>query len=148
MFHQVKELREYIALYHEIDNFFHEIALKIGISDSAFFVFYTLLEIGEGCLQKDICEVNMISKQTIHSAIRKLEKEEMLYIEQGKKEKRIYLTEKGKIFVDQKILPIAIKENEVFEEMSELERQEIVRITKKYLTHFQEKVSLNDYSTI
>lgn len=148
MINQVKELKEYTALYHEIDNFFHAISLKIGISDSAFFVFYTLAQIGEGCLQKDICEMNMISKQTVHSAIKKLEKEDMLYIEQGKKEKRIYLTKQGKEFVKQKILPIVVCENVVFEEMSELERQEIVRITKKYLINFQKKVKLNENSII
>ena len=141
MFKQNQELKEYFCLYREADNFYHEIALQIGLSDSAFFILFFLLENGEGCLQKDICQMCSISKQTIHSAIKKLEKVDVIYIKQVKKDKRIYLTSYGHELLNKKIMPIALMENAAFEEMDIEERRELVRLTKKYLTFFKEKVT-------
>lgn len=72
-FIQVNELRTFNRIYREIDDLYHEIALKLGISDSAFLIFYTIVECGGGCLQIDIANRYSISKQTISSAVRKLE---------------------------------------------------------------------------
>lgn len=59
------ELREFNCLYKEVDEIYHEIALKMGISDSGFIILYALAELGDGCLQKDIAKIYYISKQTV-----------------------------------------------------------------------------------
>ena len=71
---QEKALKEYNSLWREIDMLWHEIARKAGVSDSAHAILFAILELGEGCLQKDICGMCSISKQTIHSSIKNLEK--------------------------------------------------------------------------
>ena len=60
------ELREFNCLYKEVDEIYHEIALKMGISDSGFIILYALAELGDGCLQKDIAKIYYISKQTVN----------------------------------------------------------------------------------
>ncbi len=78
------ELKEFNRVYKEMDDLYHEIALKLGLSDSAFIILYALCEQGNGCLQKDICAQAFVSKQTINSSIRMPEKKEILFLDPGK----------------------------------------------------------------
>ena len=49
-----KYLKEYNCLYKEANEIYHEAARKLHLSDSAFEIFYTLLDMGDNCLQRDI----------------------------------------------------------------------------------------------
>ncbi len=64
---------EYNHLYKEFDDIYHDAALNASLSDSAFDILYGIFELGDGCLQRDICRTSCIPKQTINSAIRKME---------------------------------------------------------------------------
>ena len=139
---QEKALKEYNSLWREIEMLWHEIAWKAGVSDSAFAILSTILELGEGCLQRDICDMNYISKQTIHSAIKKLEQEGLIVFGQDSgKDKRVYLTPQGKAFARERILPSADAENQVFAEMSKQESSELLRLTELYLVRLREKIN-------
>ena len=71
--------------------------------------------------------------QTIKSAIRKLEKEEIVYLEQGKGRNTILcLTEKGKKFSLEKIMPLHEIENKIWNEWTAEEQQQYLTLTKKY----------------
>lgn len=48
-------LRAFNRIDKELDDVYHEVALRMNISDSAFTIFYIIHELGDGCLQKDIC---------------------------------------------------------------------------------------------
>lgn len=73
--------------------FYHDLCVQNGISDSVFDIFYAIAALGDGCCQRDICDYAFTSKQTIHSAIHKLEKEGLLRFASGKgREMHIYLT--------------------------------------------------------
>ena len=63
---QNRALKEFDSLYKMIDDVYHEIALSMDLTDSAFLILYCLLELGDGCSQKDICKLYSISKQTVN----------------------------------------------------------------------------------
>lgn len=129
-----EELRELNRLYKELDDIYHNIALKLNLSDSAFIIFYTLCEVGEGCSQKDICNQAAISKKTINSAIQKLEQEDYICMRHGKgRQMQIYLTEKGQKMLQEKIYPVMQIENNVFQKMEETEARELLRLFQKYV---------------
>ena len=87
------------CLNEEIDSLYHQAALKLGVSDCVLFVLYMLHTNDGKCLLYDIYKLSGISKQTVNSAIRKLENEETVYLEKcNGKSKMVYLTEKGKIY--------------------------------------------------
>lgn len=67
-----QELKEVNRLYKELDDIYHDISLRLGISDSVLIILYSIVEMGDGCIQKDISEKFSISRQTINSAIKKL----------------------------------------------------------------------------
>ena len=134
------ELHKFNQIYKEMDEIYHEITLWIGISHSAFEVLYTICILGEGCLQKDVCREAFLCKQTVNSSVRRLEKEGWLYLEEsGGRDKRIWLTEKGRCLVEQKVKQIPDVENESFLEMSAEEREELIRLSRKYLDIFRRR---------
>ena len=70
---QGHESREFNRMYKEVDELYHEVALKSGLSDTSFLVLFSIVELGDGCLQIDIANRYFISKQTISSSVRALE---------------------------------------------------------------------------
>ena len=74
-------IREFNRLYKELDDLYHNLALRQGLSDSASIILYALYLLGDGCLQRDICDLSYISKQTINSSIRRLEQDGYLYLQ-------------------------------------------------------------------
>lgn len=137
--HQEYEVQQFNRLYKELDDIYHEIALAIGVSDSAFEVLYVVCTLGDGCLQKDICREAYVSKQTVNSSVRSLERNGFLYLEKSGRDKHICLTEKGRQFVEQKIRPVVDMENGAFLEMEPEERAEFIRLSQKYVDLFGKK---------
>lgn len=125
--------RKFTYLSGEISSLYHEMAVKMGISDSVLDILYVLCEKGNQCLQSEIFRLTGISRQTINSAIRKLEKDEIVYLEQGTGRNTIVcLTEKGKLFVKQNVEPLFEIENRIWNEWSEDEQRQYLFLTKKY----------------
>ncbi len=135
------ELNRINYLTNEIDAAYHEAARKLHLSDSALLILYTICNHGDGCLLYDICRLSGASKQTINSALRKLEAEGTIYLEtfDGKK-KKVYLTEKGRQVTENTALRLIEIENDIIRSWSEAEQQIYIELTQRYLTSFQEKI--------
>ncbi len=77
----------------EMDALYHQACHRLGISDSAMRALYTVYDNGGTCLLSDIYKQSGISKQTVNSAMRKLENDVVLYLEQEDgRGKRVRLT--------------------------------------------------------
>lgn len=126
-------LAEFNHIYKEFNDIYHEIAWKLKLSDSAFSILYTLCEMEDGCLQKDICAVTCLPKQTVNSSVRKMEAEELVTLEKGKgREMKIHLTEKGMALVQEKIYPVIEAENRAFSSMPEEECRQLLDSYRKH----------------
>ena len=137
---QGKHLEEFNRLYREMDQIYHGLAVKMGLSDSAFIILYTIMELGEGCLQKDIADWCSLSRQTVNSSIQNLKSQGFLSLDSGKgREKEIFLTDEGKRMVEEKIFPVMELEQSVFEEMSPQECRELLKLMGKYVGKFRKK---------
>ena len=134
-----KELKEYNQIYKELNEIYHSMALKTGLSDSAFDIFYAIAVIGDGCLQRDICQMTFLSKQTIHSSVRKLEKEGYLALKKGRgRSIHLHLTSAGEALVREKVLPFIEIEEKSFEDMTLDQAHELLRLNKKYASRLRE----------
>lgn len=137
-----KLFQEYLHLQRKIDEYYHELAVKLKLSDSAFGVLWTLLELGEGCTQRDICNQFAISKQTINSCVRKLTEEGLLSLRPSPgREVRVYPTDAGRALIREKIVPIKDAEDAVARAMGAEDLAEMVRLTRKWLELFQQEGS-------
>ena len=114
----------------------------MGLSDSSMMILYTICNSGDHCLLHDICKLSGASKQTINSALRKLEKEEIIYLEhfQGKK-KMVYLTDKGKDLAKHTVFHLIEMENAIFESWPENEVEQYLNLTQKYLVSLKEQMN-------
>ncbi len=135
-----EKLRRYNYMSSEINALYHDAAVKMGISDSVQSILYVVCENGGNCLQSEIYKQANISRQTINSAIRKLEQEGIVYLEQGIGRNTIVcLTDKGKAVADEKARPILDIEKEIFGEWTEEEVCTYLRLTEKYLNTLKQK---------
>lgn len=141
---QKSALNEFNQLYKELDELYHAVALKAGLSDSALDILYSLCVLGDGCLQKEICQLAFISKQTVNSSIRKLEQQQYLVLQPGKgRDMHIYLTEAGQALVQEKVIPVIQAENQAFGRMTAAEQNELLRLNKIYLSNLQQNLLPN-----
>lgn len=127
-------LKEYNHIYKETNRIYHDIALKLKLSDSAFDILYAVCQLGDGCLQRDIRSLSATSKQTINSSIRKLEREGHIILKPGKgRQMHIFLTETGMELAKERIFPVIEIENKVFDSLTEEESRELLRLSRKYI---------------
>ena len=119
---------QYNSLFKEMTDIYHNIALKLEISDSAFLILYAIVELGCGCTQKDIAQMYYMSKQTINSSIKNLEKSGYIALKQDKgNNKQIFLTTLGEKLAQEKIKPVIKIENDVWVQMSFDESQKLLK---------------------
>lgn len=127
-------LREFNRLYKEYNDIYRDAARKLGLSDSAFDILYTICEEGDGCLQRDVCNSTLIPKQTVHSSIHKLEQEGYLLLTPGKgRSMHIHLTEKGQNLLEKTIFPVVQAENDAFVQLGETDCQQLLKLHTNYI---------------
>ena len=136
-----KEMNRYNYLVSEIDAVYHEAALRLGLSDSALNILYAICDNGEGCLLQDISFYTGMSKQTMNSALRKLEKEEIIYLGSlNAKSKKVYLTEKGKRLAGMTAMRVLQIEDEIFASWKKEDVEKYLELTGKYLDCLKERI--------
>ena len=137
-----KEMRRFNYLIVETDAVYHEAALKLGLSDSALQILYTVCDYdgGDACPLQEISRLTGISKQTINSAIRKLEKEGMIYLEQtGTRGKRLCLTQEGKRLAEGTVVKLIEAENDILSAWPREDVDKYLELTEKFLRALREK---------
>ena len=133
--HQIKYLTS------EMEALYHQASLKLGITDSVSIVLYTIYDTGENCLLSDVYKKSGISKQTVNSAIRGLEADDILYLEQHTgRAKKIFLTENGKDYVDKTVAKLYEAEIQAFESWSIEEINTYIRLMEKYADCFRKQI--------
>ena len=127
-------IREFNRLYKELDDLYHNLALRQGLSDSASIILYALYLLGDGCLQRDICRKMACPKQTVNSAMKRLVQEGLLRMEAGRgREMQIFLTERGRQYMDERFDSVIRLENAAYSAFTKEEWGEYIRLTRKHL---------------
>jgi DNA-binding MarR family transcriptional regulator len=136
-----EKLRHINSMLSEISNIYQKLLISKNVPESVFIVMSSIMEFGEGCLQKDISEKSYINKKTVNSTIKKLQKEGYIELVAGKyPNMHIYLTDMGKNYMRENILPIIELENKVLDSMPSREFEVLVDSYRKYIDNFREHV--------
>ena len=115
--------QEYLQADHQIDEFYHTLAQALGLSDSALWVLWCLVERGDGCTQKDICRQVSISFLSLRPR-------------EGR-EVSLFLTAQGQELVREKVLPIMAAERAAAGGLTEEELRDMIRLSQKWLSLFR-----------
>ena len=135
------DMNRFNSLITQTDSIYREAAFKLGLTYSAMMVLYAVLNNGGSCPISDICAFG-INKQTVNSALRKLETEDVVFLEAaGGRRKNVRLTENGMALAEKTILKIISIENEIFASWTKNERETYIELTKRYMNQLSEKVS-------
>lgn len=135
------DVNRFNRLTLQTDLVYHEAASRLGLTYSAMMILYSVLDNGGSCPIGDICAFG-ISKQTVNSALRKLENEDIIFRRSaGGRRKDICLTEKGTALAEKTVLKIIEFENEIFASWTEHERETYFELTKRYMNQLNERVS-------
>ena len=129
-------------LTSEMNALYHHASLKLGVTDSISIVLYNIYDAGEEtCLLSDIYKKTGINKQTVNTAIRSLEKDGILYLEQYTgRSKKVVLTEKGKIYAEETVGKLYQAEVNAFGSWTEDEINTYIQLMEKYAECLREQV--------
>lgn len=106
-----KQIKELIGVYRD--------AVKnLDISESEFWIWYTLIAMDGKYTQQDICQMWSLPKQTVNTIITHLRLKKFAYLEAvpgRRRHKIICLTEEGRKFGEELVRPISSAELRAFE---------------------------------
>ena len=127
----------------KLDDVYRSAAKSCGISECAFWILYTLRVEEKSFTQAEICEFLIEPKQTVNSALKKLEAEGCLTLSAGadQRSKRVCLTEKGERFVKAHVDRVPEAEAAALGAMTAAERDELIRLTGRYRALFAQKLN-------
>lgn len=129
-----KDLRSLNALIGQISGAYHEAAVKLGVSDSVMDILYGILIEGDGCNQSVLYKNTGMGKTTVNSAIRKMEKEDLLFLKPGEgRNTRVFLTGKGRALSENTAAAIMRIEEEIIASWPENDRDVFLGLMQRYL---------------
>ncbi len=123
----------------ELDRVYALFSKKCGISEPEY---WSLLLIRDGITtQSAISDYLSMSRQTLNSAFKQLQKKEMICLKPQKDDQRTKnaaLTEKGTQFVEEQIMYICQAEEEAWSRLTEEERSALSGLTEKYASFLKD----------
>lgn len=135
-------IKEFDQLQKKMDSIYNKLAKSSGLSDTAFWIIYTIKNEKETYKQKDLCNMWFYSKQTINSALKKLEEQDiinLISVNENRKDKKVILTECGKQLAKELIEPVIEIEKKSLENIEK--RREFLKLFKKYIETMEEETN-------
>lgn len=126
-------MKEFNIVNGMINGYYHEAALKLGLSDVEMNILYALCMEGSGCYQSLLYKNTGLTRSTVNTVIRRFEKAELMYLKNGKgRNTCVFLTEKGERFLKDTVQKIVDLEAYIFSNWTEEERSLFLELNKKY----------------
>ncbi len=143
----VNELnRELTQIYKEEQELYHDYALSCGMSSTTIWLLYALSEQSGPVTQAYICSEWCISKQTLNSCLKQLQSGEYVELkisEENRKNKMIYVTDKGSQLIKETALILVGLENQSLLEFSVEECELLVELSSKRIKALRSLVDKN-----
>lgn len=140
-------IREQLTMLNNIEkkisSLYHELSVKLGISETALWVLYSLFDSEKIYTQNDFCEEWLYPRQTVNSAISNLVKlgyVTLTVIPGTRNSKAIELSESGIVFCAENIRPIHIAEERAFSQISCADRVKFVTTYEKQYTLLKKEI--------
>ena len=125
--------QEFNQIDGQIERSYHAAAVKMGLSDSELWILYTLVTNGSKMLQTELISLTAMSKTTVNSALKKLEREGVLLLAQaGGRNICVSLTEKGVHLTESTVCRLVELENRIYESWSPTEQAMLIRLNRDY----------------
>ncbi|MCI9406035.1 MAG: MarR family transcriptional regulator [Oscillospiraceae bacterium] len=135
-----QELKRFIYLFFETEAVYHKINVKMGISDSVLSILYVILHNGDRRSLQEICRYAGLSKQTVHSAIQKMETLGLIDLEMvNAKSKMVCLTKAGADLARRTAGQVMEIENSIFASWPREDVEKYLELAERFLLALNEK---------
>lgn len=135
--------KEYLSklnsLFKENDEIYRNAAKNLGLPDCTFWILYTLRETtlrkeGHILTQSEICSAMFLPKQTVNSAMKKLEKDGYIQLlnANSRRSKQVSLTQKGLELAQKTVDRVITLETDALAALSPDEKENFLRLYNKY----------------
>ncbi len=132
--------KEYNDTNGLITSLYHEAALKQGMTDSEQKIFYAIATYGEGCNQSVLYKKTGITRSTINTAIKKMEKEEIVYLETGfGRNTRVCLTPKGREYLA-KVEKLIEIENSIITSWPKEDQEKMMELNERFAQQLKKAI--------
>ena len=140
-----ESLNRFNYLFGETEALYHDLAHRLGLSDSAMKILYTVCDMGEPCPLREVSRRSGLTKQTVNSALRKLEGEGVLYLESAaRRGKQVRLTEAGRALAQSTAARIIQMENDVLGQWDPDDVQIYLALTERFLNDLKQRAATLD----
>ena len=129
-----------------IAKLYHDAIVRFGLSENTGLILRFLSEFGGCCPLSAIYKTMGIRKQTVNSAIRKMEADGIVYLEQDTgRSKRVVLTESGRELAEKTVAQIHSAEVHVLDDWTQEEIQTYILLLTKIASSTQRELDKLDY---
>jgi DNA-binding MarR family transcriptional regulator len=129
------------CLASDLDNLYHQAAQKLGISDSVLFLLYVVCENSGRCPLADIRTATGMTKQTLNSALRRLENDGVVTLAQHSgRSKIVCLTETGVEYAEKTVMRLFNAESSVFKSWLPDEISTYLKLMERYNNDFRAQI--------
>ena len=135
-----EKLHKINYLTSEVDALYHRASVKLGVSDSISIILYMVYENGGQCPLSELYKRAGLSKQTVNSALRKLEGENIVRLDRlSGRRKTVCLTETGEEYVQKTVARMHAAECRALEHWSDEEIDCYLTLIEKHIRSFAEE---------
>lgn len=114
---------------------YRRLARHFGLSDSEFWILYTLEVYQRPVTQTELCGYLSLSKQTVNSGLKQLEQSGHISLTDGpRRRKYLQLTSRGEQLAAQTVRRVLAVEEQAFLGLSEEERTGLLALERRYLS--------------
>lgn len=127
------QIVKFNCLFKQYDDIYRSVAKKFDMPELALWILYTLRE-KDKCTQKDLVDMLLHPKQSIHSALRTLVKDGYVVLEcpeTNRKSKYIHMTKKGIALAEDTADKIVCAENRAFLTLTDEERKTVLNLFER-----------------
>ena len=125
-------------LTSEIDGLYHTAAVQVGITDSILYVFYTMLVEGGSRPLSDIYKLSGMSRQTVNSAVRKLEAGGYITLTaSGGRSKNVQFTDSGRDYAERTAGRIIAAERRIFDQWDDSVIDYYIKMLEEFISAFK-----------
>ena len=137
-----ESLLAYNNILKENDDIYRGISKIFGMPECTFWILYTLRAENVSLTQSEICDFLYQPKQTVNSALKKLEAEGYIELRciNDRRSKQIYLKEKGVALAEKTVDKVLEAEYKALFSLTDEEQREFIELLQKYTNILKSKI--------
>ena len=133
-------MRDFNRIILESNELYHDAARAFGLSDSLFWILYSLRDCGGALTQTELVRRMCMPKQTVNSALKNLLRDGLIAVEEGRRAKPVMLTEKGEAFCRKTIDIVRAQEESALRALSDEEQTLLLSLFSRWTQSLQSRL--------